>query len=394
LNATTSIEIIGGAPADLEKLTFNGQDLEFDQSSIGVVTATVEFNSPEIKLPCFSQLKWKKTDSLPEISEGYDDTDWVDADYKTSPNDKIAILTPVSLYAGDYGFHTGSVIYRGHFTANGNESTLKLTLQGGRAFGSSVWINSTFVGSWVGEPNVLVFPEPNGTVTLDLPSKLERGTDYIFTIVLDHMGLNGNYVIGEDNLKSPRGILEYELSGHDAGDIRWKITGNLGGEDYADLVRGPLNEGGMFAERQGFHQPSPPSEKWDEGKPTEGVTEPGITFYTTTFDLDLPKGYDIPLSIKLDRDVSAGAFRAQIYVNGYQFGKFIPHIGPQSRYPIPEGILNHHGSNTIGLTLWALEEGGARIQGLGWHVSMITETGFGDVELAPAPKWKQRDGAY
>ncbi|KFA69908.1 hypothetical protein S40285_07457 [Stachybotrys chlorohalonatus IBT 40285] len=388
VNATTPIEIIGGAPDGLESLTFNGEPLEFEQNALGVVTATVDFVAPEISLPCFSQMEWKKVDSLPEISADYDDSDWVDANFEVSPNDAFPPTTYVSLYASDYGFHAGSVLFRGHFTANGEETTFNLTTQGGRAFGASVWLGSTFVGSWVGESQ-----SHFASVLLELP-ELEAGEDYVFTIVMDHMGLNGNYVIGEDNLKTPRGILEYDLAGHEASDIRWKITGNLGGEDYADLIRGPLNEGGMFAERQGFHQPSPPSSDWETGRPTEGVSEPGITFYTASFDLDLPRGYDIPLAIRFDRDVSAGAFRVQLFVNGYQYGKFIPHIGPQARFPIPEGILNHHGQNTIGLTIWALEEGGAKLNGMGWDVSMATMTGFGEIELAPAPEWEEREGAY
>lgn len=44
-------------------------------------------------------------------------------------------------------------------------------------------------------------------------------------------------------MKAPRGVLDYSLSGHEKSDISWKITGNLGGEDYQDRTRGPLNEG-------------------------------------------------------------------------------------------------------------------------------------------------------
>lgn len=313
----------------------------------------------------------------------------MDVDLKESPNDLERILTPVSLRAGDYGFHTGSVLFRGHFTANGKESVFNLTVQGGNAFGSSVWLDSTFLGSYTGKSE-----DVNGTVSLKLPSKLMKGSKHVFTVVLDHMGLHGNYVIGEDTLKAPRGIQDYSLAGHKASDIKWKLQGNLGGEDYWDKTRGPLNEGGMFIERQGYHQPSPPSKNWKEGKPTEGVSKPGITFYTTSFDLDLPDGYDIPLAFKFDNDISNGIYRVQLYVNGYQFGKFVPHIGPQFRYPVPEGILNHHGTNTVGITFWAMEEGGAKLEGLSWDVSMVTETGFGDIELSPAPKWKKRQGAY
>ncbi|CAG9936567.1 unnamed protein product [Clonostachys rosea f. rosea IK726] len=247
VNATTPIEIIGGAPASLEELKFNGRSLDFDQNPHGVVTATTN-----------------------------------------------------------------------------------------------------------------VF---NGTITADLPTDLlAPGSDQVITVVIDHMGLNGNYVIGEDNLKTPRGILSYSLAGHQASD--------------------------------GFHQPSPPSSSWEAGRPTDPVPAPGITFYTASFDLDLPRGYDIPLSFKFGTGVAEGKFRLQLFVNGYQFGKFVPHIGPQARYPVPEGILNHRGTNTLAITLWAMEEGGAKLEGMGWHVSMITESGFGDIELTPAPKWEERKDAY
>jgi beta-galactosidase len=44
-------------------------------------------------------------------------------------------------------------------------------------------------------------------------------------------------------MKNPRGILNYDVTGHNMTDITWKMTGNLGGEDYMDRTRGPLNEG-------------------------------------------------------------------------------------------------------------------------------------------------------
>ena len=53
-------------------------------------------------------------------------------------------------------------------------------------------------------------------------------------------------------MQSPRGVRGYELLG--SGDIDfdyWKVQGNFGGEDAPDNVRGPLNEGGLFVERQG-----------------------------------------------------------------------------------------------------------------------------------------------
>lgn len=58
--------------------------------------------------------------------------------------------------------------------------------------------------------------------------------------------------------KTPRGILNYQLDGHEAATLCWRLTGNLGGENYHDRTRGPLNEGGLYAERQGWFQPYPP----------------------------------------------------------------------------------------------------------------------------------------
>ena len=133
-------------------------------------------------------------------------------------------------------------------------------------------------------------------------------------------------------MKNPRGILDYSLSSHATTDIRWLLTGNLGGEDYIDHTRGPLNEGGLYAERQGFHLPAPPTQTWQDGSPFQGLNSTGVAFYTTSFDLDLPSGYDISLSFVFTNTSSSTTssnrtdhvsnFRCQLYVNGYQFGKY------------------------------------------------------------------------
>lgn len=131
-------------------------------------------------------------------------------------------------------------------------------------------------------------------------------------------------------MKNPRGILDYSLSGHAATDITWKLTGNLGGENYVDRTRGPLNEGGLFAERQGFHQPAAPTSTWSTGSPLTGLTTAGVMFYTTSFDLDMPTGYDIPLSFVFTNATgpSIPNYRCQLYVNGYQFGKYSKLLWP------------------------------------------------------------------
>ena len=249
VNATTSIEILGGAPSGLSALTFNGKEIDFTVSTEGTVSANIDLPKLNVTLPQLSQLEWEYVDSLPEIQPGYDDSDWTVADLKKTYNSLRPLNTPVSLYSSDYGYHTGTLLFRGSFTASGNETSFDLTTQGGSAFGSSAWIGDTFLGSWRGYDAAL-----NGSVTFTVPN-LTKGKTYTITVVIDNQGLDENWTIGTETMKNPRGILDYKLSGHDPSDISWKLTGNLGGEDYVDISRGPLNEGGLYVERQGLHLP-------------------------------------------------------------------------------------------------------------------------------------------
>lgn len=333
-NATTEIEVIGGAPAGLSTLNINGQSTDFTQDTNSVVHATVAFDVPNFDVPSLSSLTWKYIDTLPEIQPGYDDSEWPDADLLETYNTVVQQSTPVSLVGSDYGFSYGILLFRGHFVANGDESTFSVQTQGGSAFGSSVWFNSTYLGSFQGYDAAA-----SGSATYALPDDLTAGEEYVLTVVVDETGLDENYDAGADQMKQPRGILDYSLAGHDAADVSWKLTGNLGGEDYVDRVRGPLNEGGLWAERHGYHLPGAPLADWaDSAGPGAGINASGVAWYAAELDLDLPAGWDIPLSFTF-ANASADAFRVQLYVNGWQFGKYINNIGPQSSYPVPQGIL-------------------------------------------------------
>ncbi|KAI9871392.1 MAG: hypothetical protein M1830_002959 [Pleopsidium flavum] len=320
LNATTPIEVIGGAPKGCSELFFNGRKVQASQDKYGVVTASVIYSCPSVTLPSLTDLDWKYLDSLPEIQPTYDDSAWTSADVKISNNTVQNQTTPTSLFASDYDYNTGNLLYRGHFTATGKESVLYLKTQGGTAYGASVWLNNTFLGSWPG-----IDRDSNYSQTLTLP-KLISGRPAVLTVLIDNMGLDEDFTVGSDKMKNPRGILNYALSGRDQSAITWRLTGNLGGEEYQDKTRGPLNEGGLYAERQGYHLPSPPSGNWKNSKPTDGITSAGVGFYTTSFNLDMPVGYDIPLSFVFTNSTANGvavsAYRVQLYVNGYQFGKY------------------------------------------------------------------------
>ncbi|KAF9696246.1 hypothetical protein EKO04_005856 [Ascochyta lentis] len=399
LNATTPIEVIG-APSTVSKVTFNGKDVSVEASKAGALSGTVELPKADISIPKLNELEWKYIDTLPEIQADYDDSKWKVADLKKTYNSLRPLTTPVSLYSSDYGFHTGTLLYRGSFKATGNETTFYAWNQGGSAFGSSIWIGDEFLGSWRGYDAAT-----NGNSTVTLPN-LSAGKEYTITVVIDNQGLDQTWTIGTETGKNPRGILNYNLAGHSQSDVSWKLTGNLGGEDYVDISRGPLNEGGLFAERNGLHQPGALSAnagwKASKGPVTDGITAPGIGFFATEFDLNLPTGYDIPVSFTFTNGTSSNstgsgssvaAYRVQLYINGWQYGKYVNNVGPQTNFPVPEGILNYRGTNYLAVSLWGLDAGATKIAGL--ELAADGEVWGGvKVGVVEGQKYEAREGAY
>jgi len=329
VNATTQVEVIA-SPQHYDCVYFNNRPVSgvFDK---GRWVGTVEYLAPNITFHNFNIADWRFIDSLPEIQPSYDDSCWTNCSHSTSNNPRD-LTTPTSLYAGDYGYHSGSLLYRGHFTANVTKSSFSLTTQGGYAFGHSVWLNDAFIGSWAGSPSNSSYQQ-----TFTLP-ELFIGTNYVLTILIDHMGMEQNTFLGKDMMKAPRGILNYTLSGHGDASLEWKVTGNLGGEQYRDHARGPFNEGSMFAERQGFHLPDAPVQGWRRHSPLQGIPEAGVGFFYTSFDMSVPTDYDTPMTFVIGNttvnDTPVSNFRLQLFVNGYQFGKYSMHsqkVPPKQR---------------------------------------------------------------
>lgn len=319
VNTTTDIEVVS-TPTNISSVLFNGEVAT--RINNGRLSGEITFKDPKFTLPDLQNSDWRYLDSLPEVNTSYDDSKWTICNVTKSSNPRN-LSTPTSLYASDYGYNAGSLIYRGTFTANGSESSIYLLTEVGYAFGYSVWLNSTYLGSWPGSAAEMFHNE-----TLSFQKKLHTGSTYVLTIVIDHMGNDENFPANVQTMKDPRGILDYNLQGREKSSISWKITGNLGGEKYHDLSRGPLNEGALYAERQGYHLPGAPTGQWVRGSPLQGIKEPGIRFFATSFDLHMPEGYDIPLSVVFtnttsEHDPSTPArFRSELFINGWQFGKY------------------------------------------------------------------------
>ncbi|KAH8833226.1 glycoside hydrolase family 35 protein [Flagelloscypha sp. PMI_526] len=389
LNTTASaiqkIEII--APSAVGRVTWNGKAVSVQRTSHRSLVGSVGEAAPSIKLPSLD--KWVASGSLPEIEVGFDDSTFTLADQTTT---NITNLPPTAgdkvLYSQQYEFYGGNIVFRGHFNASGQETGVTLDVFGGFAFGYTAWLNSVFLGSNQGNATVSETTDtwtiPNGT--------LKVGEDNVLVVLMDHMGMSQTNSNGG---KEPRGVRGYSFVGANTTFTQWRLQGNQGGARNApDTFRGYLNEGGLYGERIGAHLPGFPATNWVTGSPTQGLKSSGVNFYRTTFDLSIPDGYDVPISLSITPAASTSRFRAQIYINGWQFGKFVNTIGPQTLFALPAAVLKLKGTNTLAISLWSLDAGGAAIPKLELVTEGIFSSSLGSSDYnAPDYASQKRPGA-
>ena len=327
------------APAGVHALTWNGQPVAAGATASGSLLARLDGPRP-VALPALGP--WKYRAGAPEIQPGFDDSRWRDADRKTSDNPFWNGRLPI-LDSDSYGFHHGNVWYRGHFIATGRERGALFSASTGVHDGNhgrfTAWLNGHYLGDY-----------PSGTSYFGIdPSWLEVGRDNVLSVLVDNMGhrQDGDR---EDTFKHLRGLVSADLQGASPA-IAWKIQGTRGGESNLDPVRGPMNDGGLYGERAGWSLPGFPDADWTTASLPRYQPAPGVDWYRTTFALDIPAGQDVPVGLKIEGDPSRH-YRALIFVNGWQVGRYINAFGPQHVFDLPAGLLDPHGENTIAIADW------------------------------------------
>ncbi len=349
---STAIEVYTG-DSKIETIDWNGVRLSATKTSYGSVTAQIPGASGRtISLPAL--VNWRSAESFPEKLASYDDSKWLLANKSTTLS-PVAPLTKPVLFSSDYGFYTGAKIYRGYFDGT-NYTSVDITASGGLAFGWSAWLNGVLIGGNPGNAT-----ETSTRAILTLPPSALKASNNLLTVLVDYHGHDQTSTA--KGVENPRGILGASLlpASGSTGFSIWKIQGNAGGSANLDPVRGPMNEGGLYAERLGWHLPSfKPDSAFDRSSPSLGLNSSGVRFYSTTFHLNIDSDLDVPLGIELGAPTGTVA-RVLVWINGYQYGKYIPHIGPQTKFPVPPGVINNRGDNTIGLSIWAMTDEGAKL---------------------------------
>lgn len=362
------------------KIKWNGKSISTTKTKYGSLIGSASgAENAKISLPTLKS--WKAQDTLPEIKADYDDSHWIVCN-KTSSVNSVAPLTLPVLYSGDYGYHAGSKIYRGRFDST-TATSANITVQNGVAAGWAAWLNGVYVGGAVGDPVLATTSDE-----LDFSKSTLQETDNVLTIVTDYTG-HDEANVKPNGAQNPRGILGATLTG--SNFTSWRIQGNAGGEANIDPVRGPMNEGGLYGERMGWHLPGYKASKAaTSSSPLDGVSGAEGRFYTTTFKLNLDSDLDVPIGLQLAASDTPAV--VQIFMNGYQFGHYLPHIGPQTRFPFPPGVINNRGENTLAISLWALTDQGASLSQVELVAYGAYRTGFNfnhDWSYLQ-PQWKSR----
>ncbi|RDI78175.1 hypothetical protein Vi05172_g11886 [Venturia inaequalis] len=373
---TTALEIF--APAAISSVKFNGEDVKVEKTTwgslVGILDASKD-DSASILASLPKLANWKAADGLPERSPDYDDSNWVLANRSSSPNTLLPPATYPVLYADEYGFHTGNLLWRARFSSPSNSSSaptgVYLSVTGGTSHGWSAYLNGAFIGSWLGTTKISL---SNVTLSFANATLSPSGKENLLFVIQDHMGHDESLFAAAST--NPRGIYNATLlgTGRNSTFSSWRVAGNAGGESNIDPIRGVFAEGGLHAERLGWHLPGFDDSLWNVSAPSTGLPTSGAKFYRTVVPLSIPAGLDVSLGFVLSSPAGT-AVRAQVYVNGYMFGKFVPYIGNQVVFPVFPGILNYHGDNTIALSIWAQEEMGGSV-GIEWTVLGVVASSF------------------
>ncbi len=340
-DADTDEKLEVWAPPWVQRIVWNGKAKRFVRTDDQTYAFDVDGPAPVDPIRLST---WRTHAGAPEAQPGFDDSGWTIVDHMTTTIPTRPDTLPV-LYADEYGYHYGDVWYRGHFRATGQETGIDLRAGTGGAGFVGVWLNGDNLGT-------VRSSATGSTVTGTVPfpaESLRPGEDNVVSVLVRNMGHNEDGG-SNDGHKEPRGLRGATVKGSGATPT-WRIQGARGGEDLFDTVRGPQNNGGLFGERAGWTLPGYPDGDWATATLPASAGEPGLTWYRTNVDLDLPVDQDVPLSLTFDE--LGGHYRALIFVNGWNLGQFVADIGPQRAFVIPQGILDHQGGNTIAMAVWS-----------------------------------------
>ncbi|MHC3453310.1 glycoside hydrolase family 35 protein [Streptomyces prasinus] len=356
ITGETGLEV--WAPRGITAVTWNGRPVRTTVSRAG--SLVMEGLMPATPAPSLPALTgWRRRVENPESEPDFDDTRWTAADRTASPG-----TTPVPggqpvLFADDYGFHYGDVWYRGHFEDARGATSVSLSYSTGTQGLLMAWLDGKPLGTHrmpVPDEDTADRGTWTATATFRVPGKLRGRGGHVLSVLVRRMQQEGDTAgagepaAGRGTRRAARGLTGVGFTGA-SPEVSWRIQG----AGAPDRVRGPMNNGGLYGEREGWHLPGYGDDR-DRGawkavdRPREDRRRQGVTWYRTEFRLDVDPDVDASVGLVLDDDPGR-AYRVQIFLNGWNMGQYINDVGPQHTFMLPNGILRTRGANTLALAV-------------------------------------------
>ncbi|WP_028800962.1 beta-galactosidase [Streptomyces sp. 142MFCol3.1] len=327
---------------------------------------------PAVPLPALTN--WRRAEENPESAAGFDDSSWRTADKKSSFS-----VTPVPagqpvLFADDYGFHYGDVWYRGHFASAGGAESVSLSYVTGTQGLLMAWLDGEPLGTHrMPVPDRKTVRQGTWEATATFP--VEPGTrgPHVLSVLVRRMQHDEDGA-ARDTHKVARGLTAVSFAGASPA-LTWRIRG----ERAPDPVRGPLNNGGLYGERHGWHLPGFADAGWKDVDLPRSERRQGVVWYRSDFRLAVDTRVDASIGLTLTDD-PARAYRVQIFLNGWNMGQYINDVGPQHTFVLPNGLLRTRKRNTLAL---AVLSDGTTPAGPGQVRLTLLGSAAGGVPVAP-----------
>ncbi|KAF3465234.1 beta-galactosidase [Streptomyces sp. Tu 3180] len=337
------------APRGITTVTWNGRPVRTQLSRAGsLLMEGLLPGVPAVRLPALDG--WRRREGNPESEPDFDDSAWTAADRTSSRS-----TTPVPgggpvLFADDYGFHYGDVWYRGRFEDARGIEEVSLSYGTGTQGLLMAWLDGRPLGTHrmpVPDRDTADRGTWTATAAFGVPEELRGRGRHVLSVLVRRMQHDGDRVAGgaKDTHRAARGLLSVGFGGG-SRDVDWRIQGAV----EPDRVRGPLNNGGLHGEREGWHLPGHDDRDWEAVEFPREDRRQGVAWYRTDFRLDVDPGVDASIGLTLEDDPER-AYRVQIFLNGWNMGQYINDVGPQHTFVLPNGILRTRGSNTLALAV-------------------------------------------
>ncbi|MBO1333038.1 beta-galactosidase [Streptomyces sp. VRA16 Mangrove soil] len=346
-DTVTEADLEVWAPRGVREVMWNGRPVRVRTTDSGSLAATRALPGvAPVRLPALTG--WRHRAENPESEPGFDDADWTVADKASSYSTTAVPAGGPVLFADDYGFHYGDVWYRGSFDdASGLDSVGLAYITGTQGL-LMAWLDGKPLGTHR-------MPVPTSaqsttgtwtaTATFAVPDELRTTGGHVLSVLVRRMQHDEDGG-ARDSHKAARGLVSSSLT-----DVTWRIQGLRTAD--SDPVRGPLNCGGLYGERHGWHLPGAEAsgaEGWEPVSFPVSAQRQGVDWYRTSFRLAVDHDVDASIGITLTDDATR-AYRVQLFVNGWNMGQYINDVGPQHTFAVPNGILRTRGRNTLALAV-------------------------------------------